>query len=90
MKAIYPNPETAGTQFDVNFPNTWIRLKRSGDVFESYMSSDNKTWKLFSTLKTRSRITHAKALQSRSQSRSQDQVCSFPIYGEDAREYDGA
>ncbi|MBT3383612.1 MAG: PQQ-binding-like beta-propeller repeat protein [Prolixibacteraceae bacterium] len=49
MKAIYPNPETAGKDFDVNFPNTWIRLKRSGDVFESYMSSDNKTWKLFST-----------------------------------------
>jgi regulation of enolase protein 1 (concanavalin A-like superfamily) len=49
MKAIYPNTETAGHQFDVNFPNTWIRLKRTGDVFESYMSSDNKTWTLYST-----------------------------------------
>ncbi|NQU52230.1 MAG: PQQ-binding-like beta-propeller repeat protein [Bacteroidetes bacterium] len=48
MKAIYPNAETAGTQFDVDFPNTYIRLKRSGDVFESYMSNDNKTWQLYS------------------------------------------
>jgi len=49
MKAIYPNIETAGHSFDVNFPNTWIRLKRVGDVFESYISSDNKTWNLYST-----------------------------------------
>lgn len=49
MKAIYPDPKTAGNQFDVAFPNTWIRLKRSGDVFESYMSNDNKSWKLYST-----------------------------------------
>jgi len=49
MKAIYPDLKTAGNQFDVAFPNTWIRLKRQGDVFESYFSNDNKTWKLFSS-----------------------------------------
>jgi regulation of enolase protein 1 (concanavalin A-like superfamily) len=49
MKAIYPDPKTAGTQFNVSFPDTWIRLKRKGDLFESYFSSDNKTWKLYST-----------------------------------------
>lgn len=49
MNAIYPNQETAGKQFDVNFPNTWIRLKRIGDVFESYVSSNNKTWNLYTT-----------------------------------------
>lgn len=49
MKAIYPDPKTAGNQFDVTFPNTWIRLKRIGDVFESYISNDNKSWKLYST-----------------------------------------
>jgi len=49
MKAIYPDLATAGKQFDVAFPNTWIRLKRTGDVFESYMSNDNKTWRLYST-----------------------------------------
>jgi len=49
MKAIYPNFETAGNKFDVNFPNTWIRLKRNGDIFESYISRDNKNWELYST-----------------------------------------
>ena len=51
MKAIYPNQETAGKKFDVNYPNTWIRLKRVGDIFESYMSQDKKTWELYSTYK---------------------------------------
>ena len=36
MEAIYPDIETAGNKFDVNFPNTWIRLKRTNNVFESY------------------------------------------------------
>ena len=49
MKAIYPDQATAGKQFDVAYPNTWIRLKRIGDVFESYFSNDNKTWKLYAT-----------------------------------------
>ncbi|HEY3390933.1 MAG TPA: hypothetical protein VGK38_15245 [Prolixibacteraceae bacterium] len=49
MKAIYPDPKTAGNQFNVAFPNTWIRLKRNGDIFESYFSNDNKTWKRYST-----------------------------------------
>lgn len=49
MKAIYPDPANAGNQYDVAFPNTWIRLKRQGNVFESYMSSDNKNWKLYTT-----------------------------------------
>jgi regulation of enolase protein 1 (concanavalin A-like superfamily) len=49
MKAIYPDPATAGNQFDVAYPNTWIRLKRVGDVFESYFSNNNKNWKLYAT-----------------------------------------
>ena len=49
MKAIYPDPKTAGKQFDVVFPDTWIRLKRQGDVFESYFSNDNITWRLYSS-----------------------------------------
>lgn len=49
MKAIYPDPATAGNQFNVNFPNTFIRLKRQGDLFESYFSTDNKIWKLYSS-----------------------------------------
>jgi len=49
MKAIYPDPNTSGNQFNVTFPNTWIRLKRIGDVFESYISRDNISWKLYSS-----------------------------------------
>ncbi len=49
MKAIYPDLQTAGTQFNVSFPKTWIRLKREGDVYKSFFSNDNKVWKLYST-----------------------------------------
>ena len=49
MKAIYPDLDSAGSKFNVEFPNTWIQLKRQGDVFESYFSNDNKTWNLYST-----------------------------------------
>jgi hypothetical protein len=58
MKAVYPDLKTAGNKFDVAFPNTWIRLKRKGDVFESYFSDDSKTWRLYSsfTLKDAARI----------------------------------
>lgn len=45
--AIYPDKETAGNRFDVNFPNTWIRLKRNGDIFRSYISNDNENWMIY-------------------------------------------
>ena len=49
MKAIYPEIKTAGDKFNVNFPDTWIKLIRKGDVFESYISSDNVNWNLYSS-----------------------------------------
>lgn len=49
MKAIYPDLKTAGKLYDVTFPNTWIRLKRTGPVFVSYISSDNIKWHQFSS-----------------------------------------
>jgi regulation of enolase protein 1 (concanavalin A-like superfamily) len=49
MKAIYPELKTAGHMFDVAFPNTWIRLKRRGDIFSTYFSSDGKNWTSYST-----------------------------------------
>jgi regulation of enolase protein 1 (concanavalin A-like superfamily) len=33
----------------VNYPNTWIRLKRSGNDFTGYCSTDGKTWKAYTT-----------------------------------------
>lgn len=49
MKAIYPDMNAVDKKCEVAYPNTWIRLKRKGDVFESYFSNDNKNWKLYST-----------------------------------------
>jgi hypothetical protein len=66
MKAIYPDPSTAGNQFNVNYPNTFIRLRRQGDIFESYFCNDNKTWKLYSsfTLKMGSKLLVGPAVTS--------------------------
>ncbi|MDD4033454.1 MAG: DUF1349 domain-containing protein [Bacteroidales bacterium] len=49
MKAIYPGDAVEKAAYEVDFPNTWIRMKRRGDVFESYFSNDNKTWKLYAS-----------------------------------------
>lgn len=49
MKAIYPSKFEGTPEFPVNYPNTWIRLKRTGNDFTGYYSSDGKTWKTFTT-----------------------------------------
>lgn len=46
--AIYPDPDSAGEKFDIDFPNTWIRLKRRGNLFKSYISHDNENWYIYS------------------------------------------
>jgi regulation of enolase protein 1 (concanavalin A-like superfamily) len=33
----------------VNYPNTWIRLKRAGDLFICYASQDGVSWRRFAT-----------------------------------------
>ncbi len=30
--------------FPANYPNTWLRLKRSGNTFTGYASYDGQTW----------------------------------------------
>ena len=47
-KIIYPDPDTAENKYDVDFPNTWIRLKRRGNIFKSYISHDNTNWYIYS------------------------------------------
>lgn len=49
MKAIYPAASTGTPEFPVNYPNTWIRLQRSGNEFTGYCSPDGKTWKVYTT-----------------------------------------
>ncbi len=45
---IYPNLKTAGDKFKVEYPNSWIRLKRRGNIFKSYISNDNIHWYTYS------------------------------------------
>jgi glucose/arabinose dehydrogenase/mono/diheme cytochrome c family protein/regulation of enolase protein 1 (concanavalin A-like superfamily) len=33
----------------VNYPDTWLRLKRSGDTFTAYSGTDGVNWSLFAT-----------------------------------------
>src|SRR5688500_2146364 len=35
---------TASGAFPVNYPSTWLRLKRAGDVFTGYASYDGQLW----------------------------------------------
>lgn len=42
--ALYP----PAPQARVNFPNTWLRLKREGDTFIAYSSLDGAAWQEFS------------------------------------------
>jgi len=49
MKAIYPASFTGTPEFPVVYPNTWIRLKRAGNDFTGYYSTDGKNWKPFTT-----------------------------------------
>ena len=51
MKAIYPKSATGIPEFPVNFPNTWIRLKRVANEFTGFYSTDGKSWKAFTTYK---------------------------------------
>jgi regulation of enolase protein 1 (concanavalin A-like superfamily) len=46
--AIYPNDYSSErAEFPINYPNTWLRLKRSGDLFYGFYSTDGETWKLY-------------------------------------------
>lgn len=49
MKAIYPAKAEGAPDFPVNYPHTWIRLKRSGNQFTGYYSPDGKTWTTYTT-----------------------------------------
>lgn len=49
MKAIYPASATGTPEFPVNYPNTWIRLKRVKNEFTGYYSIDGKNWKAYTT-----------------------------------------
>ncbi len=49
MKAIYPKSSKGTPEFPVAYPNTWLRLQRTGNNFTGYYSTDGKTWKEYTT-----------------------------------------
>lgn len=49
MKAIYPAKFDGTPEFPANYPNTWIRLKRAGNLFTGFYSADGKTWKIYTS-----------------------------------------
>ena len=48
-KAIYPSLTDSAAQsaFPVIYPNGWMRLKRVGNAFSAYTSTDGKNWKKY-------------------------------------------
>jgi hypothetical protein len=57
--AIYPPDYTVNPPlFPVNFPDTWMRLNRVGDRFDSFFSLNGSDWKLYSsyTIKLASKV----------------------------------
>lgn len=47
MMAIYPASFEGTPKFPVNFPDTWIRLKRNSNVFTAYYSIDGTNWEVY-------------------------------------------
>lgn len=43
--AVYPTPPSPL----VAYPNTWLRLKRAGNVWTAYSSGDGQNWRLYAT-----------------------------------------
>ena len=62
------NSQTSSAgNFPANYPNTWLRLKRGGNVFSGYGSYDGQTWTLLgsATILMPSRISVGLAVSSR-------------------------
>jgi hypothetical protein len=51
MYAIYPPAAEGKPEFPVNYPNTWIRLKRTENEFTGFYSTDGLNWKVYTTFK---------------------------------------
>lgn len=47
--AIYPaDYQTGPPEFPVEFPRAWLRLRRTGDQFEAFYSTDGEAWNVYS------------------------------------------
>lgn len=50
MKAIYPATSSGTPPFPVNYPDTWLRLVRRGNIFTGYFSPDGDQWVEYAAL----------------------------------------
>lgn len=48
-KAIYPPQDAGPPAFPVEFPHAWLRLKRTGNEFTAFVSSNGKDWKTYNS-----------------------------------------
>lgn len=47
-QGIYPAVRPpAPPEFPATYPNSWLRLRRRGNLFSAFASTDGKTWKLY-------------------------------------------
>lgn len=53
MKAIYPPTAVGKPPFPVAYPETWVRMKRQGDLFTGFFSPDGVSWWLYGELEAR-------------------------------------
>lgn len=48
-KGIYPPPDSTTPLFPVEFPHSWLRLRRTGNEFTSFVSEDGSHWKPYAS-----------------------------------------
>src|SRR5580698_8205317 len=46
-KGIYPPQDAGAPAFPVDYPHAWLRLKRTGNEFTGFVSTDGKNWKKY-------------------------------------------
>lgn len=66
------SPAITSGMFPANYPNTWVRLRRTGNVFTGYAGYDGHTWTQLGsvTIAMSAQIYLGPALSSRSSSRT--------------------
>jgi len=76
--AIYPDDYTSEPPaFPVQYPNTWLKLQRSGDGFHSFYSTDGNDWKPYSSYTAQMDQTVLLGLAVTAHSKQATTVASF-------------
>ncbi|EKQ56503.1 MULTISPECIES: hypothetical protein [unclassified Clostridium] len=77
-KAIYPNDATSlPPEFPVNFPSTWVRLKRNDNIFTGFYSCDGKSWKEYGSCSIEMNKKLYLGLAVTSHNSNESAICKF-------------